>query len=840
MAAVKDRAGITAQAWMGLTMGCAQCHSHKFDPITQKEYYQFYAFFNQTADTDKGDESPTMPVQPRDQRQKIDALNQEIAALEKKLNATSPEVLAEFSQWEKTHQGSAAWTVLEPTQFEAMAGPAFKKLEDNSLLATNPAPVTDTYTVTYRSTVTNLSALRLEVFPDDSFPKKGPGRSETGNFLLNQVVATFKPEAKHAAQARFVRIELAGEKRFLSLAEVQVFHGTTNLALAGKATQSSVGFGGPPQFAIDGNTNGVFEVKSTTHTQEESNPWWEVDLGTEQPVDSIAVWNRTDGEVGSRLANFRIVAFNSARAPVWETKVADAPKPNAAFAINGDRSIPFKTATAGFTEVNYDVATTIDGKTHPKMGWSIAGGEGKSHSAVFETASPLPPGELTLKLVQNFGKAHTIGRFRISATALPSPVMAVPENLLPILALAPDQRLAEQLESIEKWFRKFAAATAKHAAEIDTVKKKVDAIKPVMVPVMQELALDKHRVTHLLSKGSFLSPGDAVYPGVPEAFNPWPAGAPTNRIGIAKWLMSADNPLTARVTANRFWSQIFGIGLVETEEDFGTQGSLPSHPELLDWLAVELRDNGWNLKQFLKTLVMSATYQQSSRVTPELLNQDPRNLLLARAPRTRLDAEMVRDQALALSGLLSRKSGGPSVYPPQPDGLWRAAFNGERTYTTSPGEDRYRRGLYTIWRRTVPYPSMATFDAPSRESCTFRRLPTNTPLQAYVTMNDPVYVEASQALGRRLVKEGGATVEERVRFGLRLTLARQPAKEEIQALVDLYKVELARYSAKEKEALELATIPLGPLPDGLNAAEGAAWTVVANVLLNLDGILTKG
>ena len=840
VAAVKDRANVTAQAWMGLTMGCAQCHTHKFDPITQKEYYQFYAFFNQTGDSDKGDESPTMPVQPQDQRGKIDRLNQEIAALEKKLNSTSPEVLAEFSKWEETHNGSAAWSVLEPIHFESLAGPSFKKLEDISLLATNAAPVTDTYTVTLRSTVTNLSALRLEVLPDDGFPKKGPGRSDTGSFLLNQFEATFKPDSNHAAKAQFVRIELAGEKRILSLAEVQVFRGATNLAPMGKATQSSVDYEGPPQFAIDGNTNGAFEVKSTTHTKEENNPWWEVDLGSEHPLDSIVVWNRTDGEVGSRLANFRVMALDSKRTPVWETKVSDAPKPSAALAINGERTIKFKSVTASFTETDYDVAMTIDGKTHPKMGWSISGSEGKSHTAIFETASPLPSGELTVKLVQNYGQKQTIGRFRISVTSVPSPVIAPPENILPILALAPEKRLPEQEGAIERWFRKFAASTAKGFAEIDAVKKQIDAIKPVMVPVMQELAGDQRRVTHLLNKGSYLAPGDAVSPGVPAAFNPWPADAPTNRLGVAKWLMSAENPLTARVMANRFWSQIFGIGLVETEEDFGTQGSLPTHPELLDWLGVELRDNGWNVKQFLKTLVMSATYQQSSRLTPELLKQDPRNLLLARSPRRRLDAETVRDQALALSGLLSHKIGGPSVYPPQPDGLWRAAFNGERTYTTSTGEDRYRRGLYTIWRRTVPYPSMATFDAPSRESCTFRRLPTNTPLQAYVTMNDPVYVEASQALGRRLVQEGGATVEERIRFGLRLALSRQPVEEEIQTMVDLYKTELTRYSTKEKEALELATKPLGPLPAGLSSAEGAAWTVIANVLLNLDGVLTKG
>jgi hypothetical protein len=237
---------------------------------------------------------------------------------------------------------------------------------------------------------------------------------------------------------------------------------------------------------------------------------------------------------------------------------------------------------------------------------------------------------------------------------------------------------------------------------------------------------------------------------------------------------------------------------------------------------------------------MSATYQQSCKTSPELLARDPRNKLLARAPRLRLDAETVRDQALALSGLLSAKVGGPSVYPPQPDGLWRAAFNGERTYPTSAGEDRYRRGLYTVWRRTVPYPSMVTFDAPSREGCTFRRLPTNTPLQAYVTLNDPVYVEAAQALGRRLAKEGGANVSQRVRYGLKLVLAREPTEVEIKALVQLFEEEVNHFKTDETAAKKMATRPLGKLPEGANLEEAAAWTVIGNVLLNLDGVLTKG
>jgi mono/diheme cytochrome c family protein len=360
------------------------------------------------------------------------------------------------------------------------------------------------------------------------------------------------------------------------------------------------------------------------------------------------------------------------------------------------------------------------------------------------------------------------------------------------------------------------------------------------VPVMAELPSDKRRQTHLMVKGNHLNPGEKVEPGVPAAFHPLPNDAPVNRLAVARWLFSPDNPLTARVAVNRYWAALFGVGLVETEEDFGTQGEMPSHPELLDWLATEYVRLGWDTKAFLKLLVTSATYRQSSQTTPEKLAKDPRNRLLSRGPRFRLEAEMVRDQALALSGLLSRKIHGPSVYPPQPPGLWQAAFNGQRTWATSKGEDRYRRGLYTFWRRTVPYPSMATFDATSRETCTVRRIRTNTPLQAFVTLNDPVYVECAQALARRIVKEGGTTTEERARFGLQLCLCRPPRTEQVQQVMELFQTEQEHYRKDTKAALALATEPLGPLPAGMDTAELAAWTVVANVLLNLDAVMMKG
>src|SRR5215470_6488749 len=283
-----------------------------------------------------------------------------------------------------------------------------------------------------------------------------------------------------------------------------------------------------------------------------------------------------------------------------------------------------------------------------------------------------------------------------------------------------------------------------------------------IVPVMRELAADKRRKTHIQFRGNYLALGDEVTAAVPAAFNALPKDSKPDRVGLARWLVDKDNPLTARVMANRLWEQIFGIGIVRTSEEFGSQGEIPTNPELLDWLACQFRDGDettatWDIKAFLKLLVTSATYRQSSRVGPEMKERDPENLLLARGPRFRMCAEVVHDQALAVSGLLSQKMYGPPVRPPQPALGLTAAFGGSLDWKTSEGEDRYRRALYTEWRRTSPYPSMAAFDAPNREVCALRRTRSNTPLQALVTLNDPVYVEAAQALGRRMAQAPGAT-----------------------------------------------------------------------------------
>ena len=381
---------------------------------------------------------------------------------------------------------------------------------------------------------------------------------------------------------------------------------------------------------------------------------------------------------------------------------------------------------------------------------------------------------------------------------------------------------------------------------VDVLRRRIAGVKAVTVPVMEELQDDKRRVTKLQYRGNWQDLGPVIEEHIPAVF-PQPArlvGQKVDRLALAKWLVDKKNPLTARVLVNRLWEQIFGIGIVSTSEEFGSQGELPSHPDLLDWLACEFIDSGWDIQAIQRLIVTSATYRQSSKPTLELLEYDPENRLLACGPRVRLSAEVIRDQALAAAGLLSLKKGGPSVHPPQPDLGLKAAFGAGIDWKTSAGEDRYRRAIYTTWRRSNPYPSMATFDAPNREFCTIRRPRTNTPLQALVTLNDPVFVEAAQALARRIIRESEVNAEARATRGFRLVLTREPRPNEVERLVELYEKTRTQYMTQPGAAMAMATKPRGPLPEEIlkhfagNTNEAhihlAAWTVVGNVLLNLD------
>lgn len=417
-----------------------------------------------------------------------------------------------------------------------------------------------------------------------------------------------------------------------------------------------------------------------------------------------------------------------------------------------------------------------------------------------------------------------------------SATTTVPGNLLSLIKKPEAERTKDAIASIQRHYRNIAP-------EFHSLRQRINELReqlPKNVETTLYLReLDQPRETRVFMGGSFLTPGEKVEPNVPQVLPPLPADAPRNRLGLARWLISRDNPLTARVTVNRFWEQYFGFGIVKTTEDFGIQGEKPVHPELLDWLAVEFMENGWNQKALHRLIVTSAVYRQASNITPEGLERDPDNRLLARGPRVRLEAETIRDNALAASGLLSPKIGGPSVFPFQPEGVWIMPYSSER-WILSQGEDRYRRGVYIHRRRTAPYPSFKAFDAPSREFTCTRRPRTNTPLQALVTLNDPVFFEAAQSMARRILMEAEPECEKRIDYAFELCTARIPDEKERQRVKELYDRQLENFKKDTDAAKKVACEGTSPPPESMDMSELAAWTMVSNVLLNLDETITKG
>jgi len=854
--AVVDRVNTTMAVWMGTTMACAQCHTHKYDPITQEDYFRFFAFFNNTEDADRGDESPLHSIYTDEQKKQRDQLQTEITKLEPVLKTVTPAIAEAQSKWDAAFPRELTWQTIKPTKVASKANAATRIGADGRVKVAGGAN-TDTYTIEFAPVDLpngTLRALRLEALPDADLPSQGPGHAG-GNFVITRISATVNPPAGTAMQGRFVRVELPGDK-YLSLAEVQVFTGADNIALKGVASQISTDFGGEAKRAIDGNTDGkYYEANSTTHTAAGKDPWWEVDLQSEQSIDKIAIWNRADG-VGERLANSRVLILNERREQVWQGDIGKAPNPSQEFSVSGVRTITFETAVADYSQANFEPAHVLKNKDPKTKGWAVGGGIGQAHSLTLITKQPVQvPADasvrVTIEQESSFAN-HTLGHFQLSATgeAGVDDWSRTPAAIIAALQVPESQRTAAQRELITQHYLKIAPELNETRQQLASLQKSLSEIKPETVPVMREL-VNNRRVTKIQHRGNFMDLGKDVSEGTPDAFPALPADAPRNRLTLAKWLTDSQNPLTARVIANRYWEQIFGIGIVSSSEEFGSQGDLPFHPELLDWLACDLAgiagdgqstamtNKPWDTKAFLKTIVMSATYRQSSKVTPALQQRDPDNRLLARGPRFRLSAETLRDQALFVSGLLSPKMFGPPVKPPQPNLGLSAAFGSSTDWQTSMGEDKFRRGIYTTWRRSNPYPSMATFDAPNREVCTVRRVRTNTPLQALVTLNDPVYIEAAQSLARRILKEGGATSANKVTYGFRLVLSRIPHEAELARLVTLYEQSLARFGANADDAKRIATEPLGPAADDMNVAELAAWTVVGNVLLNLDETVMK-
>jgi len=512
----------------------------------------------------------------------------------------------------------------------------------------------------------------------------------------------------------------------------------------------------------------------------------------------------------------------------------------------GGKDVALKEAKASFSQDTFPAADAITGKG---KGWAIFPEVGKTQTFTVSLDRPLPAdaGDVTVSLefLSQF-TAHQPGRIRLAATAAENPFGPAvhPDAVAKLLASADNELTPSQIDELRKYYASTVAPAAKELRAKLTALDKERAATEAAAPTVMVMQDGAKRETHVLVRGQYDKKGDKVEANTPAALPPLPADAPRDRLGLARWLVAKDQPLTARVTVNRYWQMFFGLGLVRTAEDFGLQGEPPTHPELLDWLAAEFART-WDTRHLLRLIVTSATYRQSSRVTPDLLARDPENRLFARASRLRLPAEFIRDQALAVSGLLDGRIGGASVSPYQPPGLWtELTSRGDsknwtaQEFVQSHGRDLYRRSMYTFWKRTSPPPQMLTFDAPDREVCTVRRSRTNTPLQALVLMNDPTYVEASRKLAERMLTEA-KTAEERVAFAFRLATSRQPTDRERAVLLRLYEQQREAYRANPDLAKKLLAVGEAAANDQLDAVELAAWAMVASVVLNLDETITR-
>jgi hypothetical protein len=730
MEAMFDRIDAIGKGMLGLTIQCSQCHNHKYDPFKQVEYYQVFAFLNNSYEAN-------VAVYTPEEDMKRGEILRRTREIEGDLKHRNPDWQAQMTRWEDSvKQSKTEWTVIRPEVDDiSTGGEKYIPQPDGSLLAQGYAPTKHRVKMRVKTDMKNISAFRLELLTDPNLPLGGPGRSIKGTGALTE----FEVEAAPAnAPDKITKVKFVRASADLNMPETPLppmFYDKTNKR---RVT-------GPIEFAIDGK-------------------------------DETA-WT-TDAGPGLR---------NEARKAVF-----DAAEP---------------ISNEGGT-----ILTIYLSQKHG--GWN-----------------------------SDDNQNNNLGRMRLSITSDPNAVAdPVPANVRQILAIPREQRTALQQEAEFNYFR---TTVPEWKDENETIA----ALWKGYPEGSSQLVLDERgtpRETHRLNRGDYLQPAEMVKPGVPAFLNPLPAGPP-NRLTFAKWLVARDSPTTARAYVNRLWQADFGIGIVETSEDFGTQGAKPSHPELLDWLAVEFMDRGWDVKAIERLIVTSATYRQASKVTPELETKDPYNRLLARGPRFRVDAEIVRDIALEASGLLNPKVGGPSVYPPAPAFLFLPpASYGPKVWNEAHDADRYRRGLYTFRFRSVPYPMLQTFDAPNGESSCVRRGRSNTPLQALTTLNEPLFVESAQALAMKTLAEGGATEDKRIAFAMRRVLSRYPSPEEKTELLGLLAKEQKHYSDGAHDPWQLLAADPAKvaenrpvLPKNAAPAEAAAWTVVSRALLNLDETITK-
>lgn len=741
MEAMFDRMEAIGKGMLGLTIQCAQCHSHKFDPFTHEDYYRMFAFLNNSH------ESNVAAYTASELKQRADIFRQ-IREIEGELQHQAADWQERLTRWEETVAGNQPeWTVIQSAQDDLSGGQKMYRLKDGSYLCAGYAPTKHDVVVTVRAPLQNVTAFRLEQLNDPNLPLGGPGRSIKGTSALTEFKVQIKPPAASEVKPEWVKF-----------------------------------------------------VKATA----DANP-------PEKPLEAI-YHDKTD-----------------------------------------------KIRTTG------PVDFAIDGKNETAWGIDIGPGRrNKPCKAVFVAEKPLsfPEGtELEIHLVQNHGgwnsddnQNHNLGRFRLAVTTAADPTAdPLPAEVRGALAVARSDRTPAQNAAIFSYWRTTVPEWQAANAKIEELWKQHPEGSSQLV--LNERA--EGRMTFMLARGDFLKPTTPVNPGVPAFLHALPAGKPATRLTFAEWLADPKSPTTARSFVNRVWQSYFGTGLVSTSEDLGSQSETPSHPELLDWLAVEFMEPSaeattanrnsqavpWDIKRLHRLIVTSATYRQSSKVTPEMAARDPFNRLLARGPRLRVDAEIVRDVALAASGLLDETVGGPSVYPPAPDFLFLPpASYGPKTWKTETGRGQFRRALYTFRFRSVPYPALQAFDAPNGDFSCVRRTRSNTPLQALTSLNEPVFMECARTLAQKTVKEGGASDADKVKWAFRRCVARLPSENESAALLKLLAKQAERFADGKHNPWELAAAdPEHPpeLPAGATPAQLAAWTAVSRVLLNLDETITK-
>ncbi len=877
---VVGRVDTTSRTFLGTSFACAECHDHKYDPISQKEFYQFYAFFNtideQGLDGQKESPVPRLSVPSPEHEAELKKAVQEIAALEAGLKtlleSPKPEVDSAQEAWEKKMSNHAlnSWTTLIPEKFSATSGATFTKLPSNALLLSGAKSDKDVYEVSFKTTEKEITGLRLETLTHDSLPTKGPGRFDNSNFVLTAFEAEAKnPVAKDKAELEPLQLGLwfsAGPFKAGSAEEAfaKSFSPETKVDLAKKIDGGKFGWVEKKNWA-DGAVHDLGNIENSAtylyRTISTKAPRQiEVSLGSD---DGIQLWINgqkafsKDVARGAAADQDKAILGLAAGENKLLVKISNRTAGSSYYFKVLRESldqfpITFSTAVADFSQKDFDVTLALDGKDD--TGWAILnekGEAGRDREAFFIPQQPFgfdagTEIKVRMKFESKFS-AHAFGHFRISATtskALIQPA-ALPGPVRSVLATAPEARTPAQKVELQKYYREqFLPDVKMVSAKLEAQRAAKTKIEQSIPETMVMKEMEKPRDTQLLVRGDFRNKGEKVTPNVPKIFSPLPEGVPANRLALAKWMVDPKNPLVSRVTINRFWQQYFGTGFVRTADDFGSQGEWPSHPELLDWLATEFIRLKWDMKAMQKMIVMSATYRQSSVVDKKILERDPDNRLLARGARLRLYAETIRDNALAVSGLLNKQMGGPSVLPYQPAGLWEAIGFGNgftsQSYSQSKGDANFRRGIYTYWKRSMPYASFVTFDAPNREVCTVKRPRTNTPLQALVLMNDPVYVEAARALGQRIVKEGGANFEERIGFAFKLCFARSPEKQEVKLLETIFAEQLKHFQADPAAAKKLIEIGESKPAADLDASDLAAWTAIGNILLNVDEMITKG